>query len=89
MKTPRTMNAETESIPARDTRDTVRQSAVELFSRLQRVTWLAVFYSLIVVTCTAQDPPPKAVASPAAALAKKDLSLAPAMVDVNPVARDE
>ena len=44
---------------------------------------------MLIVTVTAQEPPLKAGASPAPAPAKEDLSLAPAKVDVNPVARDE
>ena len=44
---------------------------------------------LLIVTATAQEPPHKADASPALAPAKEDLSLPPAKVGVNPVARDE
>ncbi|HUG12012.1 MAG TPA: mechanosensitive ion channel domain-containing protein [Opitutaceae bacterium] len=42
-----------------------------------------------IVTVSAQEPPPKAGASPAATPTKEELSLAPAKVDVKPVARDE
>jgi small-conductance mechanosensitive channel len=44
---------------------------------------------MLIVAVTAQEPPPKAGGSPAAAPAREALSLAPAKVDVNPVARDE
>jgi small-conductance mechanosensitive channel len=44
---------------------------------------------MLILSLTAQETPRKADASPAAAPAKEDLSLAPAKVDVNPVARDE
>ncbi|MBK7999956.1 MAG: mechanosensitive ion channel [Verrucomicrobia bacterium] len=44
---------------------------------------------MLSVTATAQEPPLKAGTSPAAALAREELSLAPAKVDVKPVARDE
>lgn len=64
-------------------------SAGDISTRLRRVTWLAVVYVAMLVTVTAQEPPLKANASPAAAPAKEDLSLAPAKVDVKPVARDE
>ena len=49
--------------------------------------WGPIFLGLLTVTLTAQEPLPKAGA--AAAPAKDDLSLAPAKVDVKPVARDE
>ncbi|MCL4176964.1 MAG: mechanosensitive ion channel family protein [Verrucomicrobia bacterium] len=44
---------------------------------------------MLIVTVTAQEPPLKVSASPAPAPAKEDISLAPAKVDVNPIARDE
>ncbi len=51
--------------------------------------WLVAAYGMLIVTVAAQEPPPKADASPAATPANEDLSPAPAKVDVNPVARDE
>lgn len=59
------------------------------YALLRRVTWLAAVYGMLIVTVTAQESPPKAGASPAPATAKEELSLAPAKVDVKPVARDE
>jgi len=67
----------------------MRQSVGDISTRLRRVTWLAVVYVTMLVTATAQEPPLKSDASPAAAPAKEDLSLASAKVDVKPVARDE
>ncbi len=56
---------------------------------LRRATWFAALYGVLTVTVSAQEPPPKADAPPAEAVAKEELSPAPAMVDVNPIARDE
>jgi small-conductance mechanosensitive channel len=53
------------------------------------VIWLILVYGVLIGTVAAQEPPPRAGASPAAVADKDDLSLAPAKVDVNPVARDE
>ncbi len=50
---------------------------------------LAVVYGMLVVTATSQEPPIRAGTSPATATTKDELSLAPAKVDVKPVARDE
>lgn len=84
------MNSGTANIPAWDWHDRVRQSAGDYYALLRRVTWLAAVYGLLIVTVTAQEPPLKAGASPAPPPpAKEELSLAPAKVDVNPVARDE
>lgn len=83
------MNSETARIPARDWHDRVRQSAGDINNLFRRVTWLAVAYGVLIVTVTAQEPLRKAGVSPPPAPAKEDLSLAPAKVDVNPVARDE
>lgn len=59
-------------------------------TRLRQALWLAAFFGLLIVMVTAQAPPPKAGALPAPAPpAEEELSLAPAKVDVNPVARDE
>lgn len=57
---------------------------------LRRLTWLAAFYFMLIGMVTAQEPPlePAAV-SPTPAPANEELSLAPAKVDVKPVARDE
>jgi small conductance mechanosensitive channel len=83
------MNSGTANIPARDWHGRVRQSAGDLYKLLRRVTWLAAVYGVLIVTVTAQEPPLKAGAAPAPAPAKEELSLAPAKVDVKPVARDE
>jgi hypothetical protein len=48
-----------------------------------------VVYAVLIATVTAQEPPRRTDASPAAAPPKEDLSMGPAKVDVNPVARDE
>jgi small conductance mechanosensitive channel len=85
----RMMNSGTANIPARDWHGSLRQSAGDLSKLLRRVTWLAAVFGVLIVTVRAQEPPLKAGASPAPAPAKEDLSLAPAKVDVNPVARDE
>lgn len=54
------------------------------------MTWsAAVIHGLMIVTLSAQEPPLKADAPPSVAPAKVELSLAPAKVDVKPVARDE
>jgi len=54
------------------------------------VTGLAAVFGLLMVAVSAQEPPAKAGASPAPAPpAKEELSLAPAKVDVNPLAPDE
>lgn len=84
---PRMMNSGTATLPARDWHDPVRQSAGDFYTLLRRVTWLAAVYGVLLVTVTAQEPPLRAGASPAPA--KEELSLAPAKVDVKPVARDE
>ncbi len=49
----------------------------------------AAVFGLLTATVTAQEPTPRATASPTTAPARDELSLAPAKVDVNPVARDE
>lgn len=56
---------------------------------VRRRTWLAALFGVMFVRVVAQEPDLKGGASPAATAAKEDLSLAPAMVDVKPVARDE
>ncbi|MBE0545126.1 MAG: mechanosensitive ion channel [Verrucomicrobia bacterium] len=83
------MNSGTANLPAREWHDQVRQSAGDFYSLLCRGTWLAAVYGVLLVTVTAQEPPLKVGASPAPATAKEELSLAPAKVDVKPVARDE
>jgi small-conductance mechanosensitive channel len=68
----------------------MRPSIGDFITHLRRVTWLAaVIHGLMIATLTAQEPPLKADASPSAAPAKEELSLALAKVDVKPVARDE
>lgn len=79
----------TASIPARDWHDSARPFGCDFYQLLRRVMWIATFYSMLIVTLTAQEPPLKAGASLAPAPAKEDLSPAPAKVDINPVARDE
>lgn len=59
------------------------------YTRLRRVPGLAAVYGLRIVTVAAQEAPLKTGASPGAAPGKEELSLAPAKVDVKPVARDE
>ncbi len=83
------MNSGTVKSPARGRHGSARRSGGRCWARLRRVTWLAAVYGVLIVALTAQDPPPKADASPAPAPAKEDLSPAPAKVDVKPVARDE
>ena len=61
----------------------------DIHTLLRRVMGLAVVYGMLVVTATSQEPPIKAGTSSAPAAAKEELSLAPAKVDVKPVARDE
>lgn len=53
----------------------------------RKFRWRPIVFGLLTVTLTAQEPVRKAGAT--AAPAKDDLSLAPAKVDVKPVARDE
>lgn len=53
------------------------------------VTWLTVVYAVLAVTLTAQEASGKPGSSPTAVPDKEDVSLAPAKVDVKPVARDE
>ena len=63
--------------------------AGELYPVLRQMVQRAVVYGVLTVTLTAQEPPPKAGTTPVTAPGKEDLSLAPAKVDVKPVARDE
>lgn len=83
------MISETAYIPVRGWNDRVRLSAGNLHARLRRMTWCAAAYGMLIVTVTAQEPSLKAGASPAPVPTKEELSLAPAKVDVKPVARDE
>jgi small-conductance mechanosensitive channel len=69
--------------------DSVRQSAAGFHALLLRVTGLAVVFGMLNAAVAAQEPLPGADVPPADSPAKDDLSLAPAKVDVNPVARDE
>jgi small-conductance mechanosensitive channel len=67
-----------------------RQSANDIQTRQHRMTWPAIVYCALTLMVTAQEKPPlKADTLPAVAPAKEDLSLAPAKVDVKPLARDE
>lgn len=88
-QSPRIMNSGTANLPARDWHHQVQQSVGDFYSLLRRGTWLAAVYGVLIVTVTAQEPPLKAGASTAPTTAKEELSLAPAKVDVKPVARDE
>lgn len=51
--------------------------------------WLAAMHGVLIVSAMAEEIPPEVGVSAAPARAEEDLSLAPAKVDVNPVARDE
>ncbi|MFO7535510.1 MAG: mechanosensitive ion channel family protein [Kiritimatiellia bacterium] len=77
------------NIPARDWHDRVRRSAGDSITPRRRVTWLAAIYGILLMTATAQEPPRKTDVSPEPAPANEDISIAPAKVVVNPVARDE
>lgn len=83
------MNCGTANNPARDWRGRLRQSAGDLPTLLRRVTWLAVIYGMLIMPIMAEEPSLKAGGSNAPAPAKEDLSVAPAKVNVIPVARDE
>ena len=83
------MNSRTANILARNGRDHLQQSFIAIVALLRRVKSLAVAYSVLIATVTAQEAPLKVGAPPAAAPDKEDLSLAPTKVDVKPVARDE
>ena len=56
-QTPRIMNSGAANIPARDWHNSMRQSTGDFYTLLHRVTWLAAFYGVLIVTVTAQEPP--------------------------------
>lgn len=86
----RMMNSGRANTPAREWNGSVLQTAGGFHLLLRRVIWLAIVYGMLIVTLTAQEPPlNKADTVTTATPAKEDLSLAPAKVDVNPVASDE
>lgn len=68
---------------------TAKAPAPALRALLLLAACLVAVQAMRVVTVRAQEPPPKAGASPAPPPGGDDLSLAPAKVDVIPVARDE
>jgi small conductance mechanosensitive channel len=68
---------------------TAKAAAPALRALLLLAACLVAVQAMRVVTVRAQEPPPKAGASPAPPPGGDDLSLAPAKVDVIPVARDE
>ena len=85
---PRMMNSKSANIPLLDWHNRWQKSAGGHHA-LGRLTWLAAVLSVLMLTVTAQEPPVNAGASPAPAPSREELSLAPAKVDVKPVARDE
>ncbi len=60
-----------------------------LFKRLRRAALVALVGGVLTATAAAQEPAAKAGSEPASIPGNEDLSLSPAKVDINPVARDE
>lgn len=83
------INSETPHIPASAWRGSARSTARKYGKALWRGAWLATVYGTLTAALLAQEPPGEPGGAPNPAPRKSDLSLAPAKVDVNPVARDE
>jgi small conductance mechanosensitive channel len=79
-------NAGTTNLPSKARRVCLPLSP--LHTLLLRVMWFSVVCGVVIVAASAQEPVIKA-ATPTVATAKEDLSLAPAKVDVKPIARDD